>query len=246
MTTTDIIVIAFLLFQAATGTVQGFLRSLIWPLALTISLLTSWTFYKASHNFPWSILLELILPVVLSIMMHSALKRLVNNDDTPRLMLISRIAGQVVNLSWGSILAASLVVLLSLYPFERFELENAGRDIRRSYTLHLARPILETHRILPSLHAEDAVECLKDLCKMDPQKLAALANDPELKKITDDPRLQKLINDPAFAEAAKKQDIGALLQNPLVGELGRDPELIETLIKAFPKIQALSSSKDTR
>ena len=135
MQVTDIIVITFLLIQSAVGAWRGFLHTLAGPASLIISLAVSWLFYMNTRNLPVTLGMNVVLPLILSTTIHNTLNARHDDNMDPRLLLLSRMAGQIINTLWGALIAVACVVILSVLPLERYELSRAQNDVRQSYTL---------------------------------------------------------------------------------------------------------------
>ena len=240
MTITDIIVILFLLLQVINGTYQGFLRSLIGPAALLTSMALSWSYYIHWHNFILTCLISIIGPFLISWLIKAVLQLWISPGNSQEPTLISRLLGQTVCLAWGGALAAVTVALLCVFPFNKFELDNIGKDVHRSYTATLIKPILVSKGILPADRPPS--ECQGDACKLRENNEKTLAADARVQDIMNDPRIQKLINDPEASAAIQSRDIRRILSNPTIKELSNDPDFVIKAMQLYPDIQKMNNA----
>ncbi|MBF0593459.1 MAG: hypothetical protein HQL22_00670 [Candidatus Omnitrophica bacterium] len=235
MAVTDIIAIIFLVIMAANGTYQGFMRSLAGPVSFLLGLGLGCGYYLLSHDFRGGWIIGIITPFLICWLINRILRERFNPYVDPQLSLLSRLSGQLLSLSWGIIVVGALVGFLSFFPFEKFELENAGRDVQRSATLALIKPILAKKNLLPS--SPPTKSCLNDMCSMSEEDNKTLSSQDEIQTVINDPRVQKLINDPAAVQAIKDRNFTAIMSNPTIKELEKDPGFIAKVLKAYPKIQ---------
>jgi hypothetical protein len=236
-TVTDIAVIIFLLLLAANGAYQGFLRSLVGPASLIISLIAGALVYFNTRNFSASFLIAVLGPFFFAWIIVSALKSWLNPYDEPKLSLVSRILGQLVNLAWGIGVVIFLVAFLAFFPFNQFDLGGVTKDVRKSLSYSLITPIFANSPF--DTTPRKSTGCLLDTCSAKEEDVQALASDKEIQAIANDPRIQKMMADPDIRTAAQKQDIKTLLTNPAMRELMNDPAFLIKALKAYPKIQKL-------
>ena len=236
MTITDAIVITLLLLLTAKGAYQGFLRSLITPLAIILSLIPGLLYFFGMGNFKLSLLIAVIGPFLISRLILFILRILTGTDQAPEPGLLSRMAGQAVSFVWGAIVLLFVIAVLSLFPFERFELGGITREVLRSKTFQIIEPTLIRHGVNPRGNKDCSGSC-------DAREKAAekLASDKDIAQMIADPRVQKLISDPVIQAAINRQDMAALLSNPAIRELAADPHFLIKALKAYPKIRSQMS-----
>jgi hypothetical protein len=239
---TDIIVIVLLVILAANGAYQGLLRSLVGPVALLISLLLSVFVYFSTKSFSASFLTAVLGPFFFAWIIVSALKRWLNSEESPRLSIVSRVGGQVVNVVWGSIVIFLTIAFLAFFPFNRFDLPGVSKDIHRSFCYRLIEPMF-INKALNYEKPLNPADCEAGLCSASEKDLEALAADPQIQAILNDPRVQRLYNDPAAQIAIKNKDYRAILDNPAIRELSQDPRFLIQALKVYPKIQALTNAQ---
>jgi hypothetical protein len=237
---TDIAVITILVILAANGAYQGFVRSLIGPVALVLSLVVSGFVYLATKSFSLSFLIGIIGPFFFAWVITAGLSKFIHPADVPQLTMISRVMGQLVNLAWGSVVMGFLVAFLAMFPFEQYQLYGVSKDVRQSYSYRVVLPVLSGGRIQPP---PAQTNCSLGVCSASPDDLQALADDKEIQEIMNDPRMQALINDPAVQKAAETQNVQALLRNPSIQALTQDPAFLFKVMKVYPKIRAIQNSQ---
>ncbi len=235
MTMTDTISLVFLLVLAVNGAYKGFLRSLVKPVALVLSLALSWSWYFNTHNFNAACLISITGPFIISWLINLGIKRWVNADPIPEISLMSRLGGQAVGLISGSILIAITVAFMAVFPFKRFELGNWEKDVQHSKALAIIRPTLISKGILSA--APTPAPCLNDVCKVDENDKADLSSDKDMLELMNDPHIQKLLNDPEAMSAIQSQNIGKIMSNPAINELKSDPAFVLKAMRLYPKIQ---------
>jgi hypothetical protein len=217
---------------------------LVGPTALILSLITSIFVYLGTKNFSASFLTAVVGPFFFGWIAVTLLKKWLNSEEAPRLSIVSRVGGQVVNILWGSVVAFAVVAFLAFFPFDRFDLAGVSKDVRRSISFHLIKPVL-IKKFGNYESAGNLSSCRTNLCSASPDDLEDLSADPQIQAIMNDPRLQNLINDPAVQQAAEKGDYRPILSSPVMRELSQDPEFLIKAIKAYPKIQqGLSKPSD--
>jgi hypothetical protein len=241
MTITDITVIVLLVISAANGAHQGFIRSLVGPTALVISLIASIFVYLATKNFSAAFLTALLGPFFLAWIIVTIIKKCLNTDAAPQVSAISRIGGQAVNLIWGSIAILLTVAFLAFFPFDRFDLPGISKDIRRSFTFRIVQPLFLNKALDKGTASAAPSGCLTDFCSTSEEDLQKLSADPAIQAIMTDPRIQKLQEDSALQKAIETRDYGAIINNPTVRELTQDPQFLLKAFKAYPKIQQLQA-----
>jgi hypothetical protein len=245
LTITDMTVIVLLVILAANGAYQGLLRSLVGPVALIISLILTGFVYLSTKSFSATFLTAILSPFFFAWIIVSALKKWLNSEEAPRLSIVSRVGGQIVNVVWGSIVIFVTIAFLAFFPFNRFDLAGVSKDVHRSVSFRLIEPMF----IDKALHYEprpDPATCEAGLCSTSEQDLQALASDPQIQAIMNDPRVQRLQNDPDAQKAMENRDYGALVNNPTIRELTMDPQFLIKALKAYPKIQALTNQQQNQ
>ncbi len=241
MSVTDLVISAFLLLHAVIGLHQGLLRAIIGPVGLALAIIIGITYYNFTHNFMVSGLISFFGQMIIPWLLGKFLKFGLNQFDPPEIHVLSRLGGMAVTLAWGCALTALAITLLALFPFNRFELENASKDIHRSIALSVIKPTLIKKGILPN--DAPAETCSGDSCQMKEMDTAALANDPEIQSLLKDPRLIKLMNDTEALKDIESRDFKRILSNPVIRELQQDPKFLLKILKIYPKIQPFMNKK---
>jgi hypothetical protein len=241
LTITDMTVIALLVILAVNGAHQGFIRALVGPVSLTISLVASIFVYLGTKNFSASFLTAALGPFFFAWIIVTLLKKWLNSDEAPRVSLASRLGGQAVNIIWGSLLILLTISFLAFFPFNSFDLPGVSKDIRHSFTFRIVQPIFINSAIAKG-EAAAVPDCETGLCSTSEQEMQTLASDPNIMAIMNDPRVQKMINDPTVQNAMKAKDYRAIMGNPAIRELSQDPQFLLKALKAFPKIQRLKAA----
>lgn len=244
MTYTDGIVIAILTIMGASGATRGFVRSLIGPAALLLSIGISWVWYQLTASYLISLLISIIAPFILSRIAEEILKLWTPPDGRPRISLLDRIGGQMLALVFGGAVVLLSIALLGIIPLERWELGNANKDIKGSYTFSLVRPTLIKNGLLSD--APIKKDCPDNLCSMDEGQLASIADEKEIQAFLADPRIQKIMLDPEIQKAAAERNFLKILSHPVIKDLSSDPAFMARALKLFPKIQAQSFAQDKK
>jgi hypothetical protein len=240
---TDIVVIVLLIIMAANGAYQGFLRSLVGPLALILSLMTSVLVYFNTKSFSTGFLIAVLGPFFYGWVIVTLLKKWLNAEEAPRLSITSRVGGQVVNVVWGSIVIFITIAFLAFFPFNRFDLPGVSKDVHRSFSFRLIKPIF-TNKTKTYVPPTILTDCESGICSASDKQMQTFADDPEVQAIANDPRMQNLLNDPAIQKAVENKDYRAILANPAVNELGKDPQFLIKVIKLYPKVQQNFAPED--
>jgi hypothetical protein len=239
---TDIIVIVLLIILAANGAYQGLLRSLVGPVSLILSLLTGILLYLSTKLFSAAFLCVVLGPFFYGWILVTLLKKWLNPDDAPRLSMLSRVGGQVVNLAWGGLISLVTVAFLAFFPFNRFDLGGVSKDVRRSLTFRMIEPLFISGA-LSNNKPINPYGCITDLCSVNEESAEKLLADPNVLAIMSDPRIQKLQNDPETQKALETRDYRAILASPVVRELSQDPKFLIQVLKVYPKIQAITNAQ---
>ena len=234
MVITDVVVIIFLFVMGYTGAARGFLKTLTFPLALLCTFILGWAITPISGHFPGIWIFGFFGLYFFIFLINAGLNRWINPHQNPP-GFISRLGGLVVHLTWGSVILLCVTALTAVFPFNKFELENAGKDIQQSTTLKLIKPVLVAKGILPA--DTPPALCLSDVCKMDEPINKVLTDDADVQSVIHDPRMQKIFNDPETIAVFQSRNMNAIMSNPTVTELRNDPAFLLKAIKAYPRIQ---------
>lgn len=229
ITITDIITLSASALLIWRGFSRGFLRSLLGPLALLIATLMSITYYQVTQNTLVSLLIGLIGPIVLQILFNLSLRSWTafTNPDA-KLTPVSRAIGAVLTFLWGWVFIVMTLLLLDMVPPLVGAIEVMHKDMRRSLSYAVIRPL--RHSIIPEAkqHPINATRALP-------------ADNADVQALAQDPRFQNLMNDPEIQKAIEAKDFAKLLSNPKMMELTQqlmsDPEMMKKMLTAYSQMQ---------
>ncbi|MEI6438365.1 MAG: CvpA family protein [Candidatus Omnitrophota bacterium] len=243
MAVTDILTLLFLVALAFNGAMHGFLASLVKPAAILLSFALAWAWYMNTHQFNTTCVITLSGPILFSWLMHLAIRTWVRKEMFPYISPLSRLGGMAVNLAWGGAMAIVCIGLLSVFPYEKFELQNMGKDVERSQAVAIVRPFLASKGLIPS--KKQKMPCLDDICKVDETDKEELSAEKEMQELYNDPHIKKLMSDPEAMAAIQSRNIAKIMQNPIINEMKSDPAFMLKAMRLFPKVQQKINAHET-
>lgn len=212
MTVTDAIIVFCSIFLLWKGAAQGFLVSLLGPLALIFATIVSIVYYIWTKDLFISLCIGLLGPFILAWIFHFFLRSWTQmTNPTGKLSLTSRIGGAALTWIWGMIMVGITVLLLGMAPPINKPLRMMYEDIHTSFAYHMLKPF-----------DFSAVEN-KD-------------QPTDLQSLYQDKRLQDIINDPQIIAAVHHQDYTALMSNPKIVALTQDPALIKKMMAIYKQM----------
>ncbi len=242
MLLTDIIFLIFLGACAGLGAWRGFLRALIGPAAFLIACALSGAYSALTHKIFESLLVLLLGPPIIGWGLKALVRRKDQDQPLPPLACVNRVFGAIIGLTWGGVMGLVLIAIVVILPLDSFGLGDITRDVHASATLALFRHPLEAWRLIPP---DEINACLDGLCGMPKKTQTSLTEDQDIQELAQDPRLQKLLLDPVVQKAITDKDFPALLSNPQILDIVRDPALVAKMLKVFPKIRAAQQAAST-
>ncbi len=240
MPITDLVFLVLLLLLIIKGIYQGFIRSLIGPLALSIGTAAAFYYFTVTQKPVPALVIALISPFLIGWIMKALLTRSARLNDTANIPAASRFAGALVEVVWGGSMFLILVALAAMLPLKPLGLGWITTDVLASTTYHTFKKPFQAMGLVSReskhqvLHDTDGL--IEETENADPDPAQ------ELRDLADDPRIKKIIADPALVEAAKNKDIAALLASPAVMDLSKDPQLVAKMLRAFSNINAATDS----
>ncbi len=235
MNFTDICFILVLTILSITGYYRGFLRTIIGPLAFLAATGAAFLFFKKTNNVLTAMSIGLFGPIFLGWLINLLLDNTFLRNKLPVTSPLSRFGGLLFNAAWGGFIFLSLLAILIIMPLDVFNLRDVNDNARASMTYKIFKDSFTSLGITPP---NEAKKCASGACSMSNEKKRELASDDEMQEIMNDPRVLKLISDPAMQAAIEKQDIAAIMSNPIIFELGKDPAFIAKAMRIYPKIKA--------
>jgi uncharacterized membrane protein required for colicin V production len=220
MAITDIVFLIILLILISNGASKGFLRSAISPFAFAIAAAIAWFWYTTTRQTLAAILIVAIGPLVVKWLIGFAF---LSTPTPARLTPASRASGALINAVWGAAIFIMLLAIPVLFPLKDYGAGMISDDIMASYTFRAFEgPLTALKLIAPRIDQDNA---------------PVTTTEEDITSLMNDERIQQLMTDPDIQKAAQERNIGALLSNPAVMDLAKDPALITKMLRLYPEMQ---------
>jgi uncharacterized membrane protein required for colicin V production len=221
MAMTDIVVLGVFVFSGVRGWLQGLWRSLLRPAALGISIVTAVLYYRKTHNIFVSFNISFFLPFILTILGSTLLKvsRAEGGKETP-FTSADRILGAAFSVIWVGGMAAIMILLLGLMPFDFWSFGKIKADVLRSKSFALVARAFKNY--LPSLGKP-------------PEKAFVMETSPEYEELIQDPRVQELVRDPEVLQLIQTKNYLQLMNNEKMKKIFSDPALMRKFMELQQK-----------
>ena len=234
MAITDITVLCILAFLALSGARRGFIYSIIGPLAFLIGSATGYIWFLVTRQFMTALIIAALGPLILSWTARLVISHIRSQYLPTPLSPASRCAGAFVNMLCGAGFILAMVVAGIIFPLKAYGLGDISDDIASSRIYSVFRRPLES---IGAISARNEDKCLSGLCSLPEEKKKNITEDEDVQALMNDPHVKKMLADTAIQAAIQKRDIGALLSNPLIQELSKDPQFISRALRVYPKVQ---------
>lgn len=224
LTTTDYIVLIVVGLSALHGWSQGFLRSILGPVALVLCSFLAFLYFQTTHNLFGALLFGTLGPILLNVLFALLLGGKKTNPDDQPISSNSRALGALFNLSWNTGLLILFLFCILLIPANAFGLTKIHSDINRSATISLLNKLLPKH-LPPVEHFQKTLNVLKD-----PKERGAIESSAEYKAIAQDQKIKNILTDQNLIEQIRRGEMAKVLSNPKIQELSHDKELIKKFL----------------
>ena len=213
MTITDIITLLSCVFLIWRGASQGFLGSVIGPLALIFAIIVSIIYYSYTNNIIVSLCIGLFGPLILTWIFKFFLRSW-NKMANPRgeLSSASRIGGAFLTWGWGMAMLIITILLLVMVPPMNKPLEVMYNDLHMSFIYRIIKPL--------------------DSSAIDKPTVQEV-----LKTFSQDQKIQDIINDPEITEALQHKNYAKFLSDPKIKDLIKDPAMIKRMLVIYKQMQ---------
>ncbi|MFH0754559.1 MAG: CvpA family protein [Candidatus Omnitrophota bacterium] len=235
---TDVTFLTIIAVLTIIGYFRGLLRTVVGPVSFGAALLVAFFLYQKTHNPIITLSVGLFGPVFLGAVINTIINHTIMRNKIPEPSTLSRITGAAFNCLWGSIICLTILAGLIVMPLDAFRLGDINNNARGSITYALLRKPFASKGIISSYEAQ---ACVSGVCTMSEKDQNKLAADKDVQEIMNDPRVLRLMASPAIQGAIDAQDYTALFSNPIVMELGQDPEFLAKALRVYPKIKAMES-----
>ena len=230
LTGVDFFIITILLIFFWAGWLKGFLRSVIGPLSLLLSLGISAIYYIFTHKFFYAVLISLSGPVILSILFSIILKVWNKKvDDKKSLHIASRICGALLSLTWyGGIFILSLI-LLAMIPLHipgMYKIQNLIKS-SQAYTL-------SNRWFGPQTQMFDIQTMIITL--KNPATQAQIQSSAAYQILTNDYNFQNLLSDEQLLKELEGQNTFHLLSNEKVQAILNNKDSLEKFMAVQTEI----------
>jgi len=229
---TDKIIFFAVILLLWRGWSKGILRTIFGPIALIICSVLSYAYYLYTRDMVIAAAIGIVAPIVLNIL-FSIMLNLISHDKDKNTSLIGRIIAALLNLLWGGFIIAVMLFTILMIPFDLPLLQRAQKDIERSSSYVLIKPVidqtLQKHNVQP-------IDPSKLAALSDPKKMEEVEKTEEYQSLVNDKRIQDILNDPSVNDLIERKQIAQLMQHPKILELTRDPELLKKFLALYSKI----------
>jgi len=227
----DIIVFVWCLFLLSNGWRKGFLRTLVGPISLCISIALAFIYFEKTRNIAGALLGTLFGPLAVSLILYFFVglwHRNIDKGVPPEWP--SRLLGSIFNLLWGSCIVISTILIAAVLPSPAPRMQALRENIVSSWSYFLIEKFIKNK--IPFI---DQTETIIKVSQ-DPKKLSEFQSVPEFTAIYNDSKIQKLLSDKKTLEQIQNRDIAELLQNPTFLALWQDEKLFLKMMDLSKRI----------
>ena len=232
--TTDIVAVILLLIFFWQGWRLGFVRSVIGPLAFGFSCIIAIFNYDLNSNIVHATLIVIFGTLLLSTLGNLFLYFLRRGVDPERRNYVffgSRVLGSVISLCWNSVVAAVVILIITLLPAQLHpQLANVQSDIARSKTFDYINTNFlyrfpEVHNVYLTIYVFK-----------DPARSQRLSELPEFKQFFANPSVQAITTSDEIRIDLNQGQIAKVLMHPAVTAILRDEGVMKILTRLSRKI----------
>jgi len=222
----DTVVSILLIIFFLIGWKKGFLRSLIGPICFGIFAIIGIIVYDATDNLFRALTVvvmgTLISSLVINLLAFLAQKT-VDPNERGKKLLLSRLVGGILNLSWKTmILAASLILLCEIsYIYPQWRHTGATVEASASYKF------ITRYFVYRSPRAKQVINTIAIL--RNPDLLAEVKNTEEFRAFYDTPKVRNILGDVELRRQIREGEIKNVLENPLIKNMMEDDDLMKKL-----------------
>ncbi len=235
MTYTDYSVSLLGLLFFFTGWRKGLFRTILGPISLLVCSFIALIHYDLTHNLIKSIMIALGGAVILSIVLRLVLmlsKSAIGKTGQEKTLLISRLLGGLLNLSWKGAMLMGVLFLITLIPFNILNLDVIKTDIKHSFSYSAVNQLVISR--IPA--AKKMTQVFKVF--ENPARMERLVTSQEYKELSSDSKVKDLMNDAEIKELVDTQNYAKLLTHPKVKAIIQDDELMSKFTKLSDSIVA--------
>ena len=240
-TITDYLILGLSFYFILVGARDGFLKTIMGPIALVIATILSYIYYNRTENLIGSLLIGLIAPILIKIILNFVPKiwAKMTRKEITEITWQSRLLGAAIHLLWSGALVAIVLVLLSILPSQLPWMKNIQEDVVESYSYKFVYFVCREK--LPSELAD-----VKATIKFfeDPKRLEKLESVQEFQELMEDNKVQDILNDEKTKAQLQGKKLVALMQNPKIHAIIKDKEILEKIYKLNKKILQKDPAQD--
>lgn len=237
MNIADLIIYGCLLFYFIRGFKNGFLRTLLSPIAMIAGSVLAYIYYQQTHDFLKSLILSVLAPFVITLILRLILKIWEHTGSKKSALgTFSRLGGGLLGVAWSGLWFVLVVILVGLLPLgdSKSQLKSVQNTILSSFFFARINEWIGDKIPTNSLGVEKITEVLED-----PERYESLRETPEYEDLMGDENLQALLADKKTMEQIEKKDITGLLQNPKFQTLMQDEEILKKAMALHGKLMQL-------
>jgi len=231
---TDYIVATAMLFYIIRGFCRGFLRTLLGPVSLMISILVSYFYYSLNQNFILCLLISVAGPLVIHFFLSLTLKlwhKTIHEDKS--ISLMSRLSGASISILWSGGILIMALILVSFIPGNMVGFPSIQKDVLNSKSYAIIKKIFNDY--LPMDKNAAAMREITDLFQ-NPAQVDKLRSDDNFKNVLNDDKIARLLSDEETRQDIQNKNIAKLLSNPAMQDVLKDKDLLRNLFDLQKKL----------
>jgi uncharacterized membrane protein required for colicin V production len=228
----DFVVLALLVYFLYKGWVNGFLRTLIKPVALILSCISGLIYYSQTHNLIASLLIGILGPIALNILFSLGITiwHKTVNANSP-LSYVSRLSGSCISLLHGSVHFILIAVLIIMTPWDFPWLSRLREQMASSRSYALIRKPLKPFLPAKPMNARDILKMMHDPSRM--EKIQSLK---EYKMLMEEKEITDLLSDKDILRYIQDKNFSALMAHPKMRSLLKNPKALKKVLNLNVKI----------
>lgn len=226
----DWIILGWTAYLILRGWSQGWLRSLIGPFSLILSLIIAYQFHQHGHGLTKAFLIAsfgpILFPWILGFIFKWCNKRFCG-DSKPNVM--SRFLGVGISVLWGSLFWMICAALLLILPSGLPGLTKAQTALRSSTLYKTVEPAITP--FLPQIKIQKPRQ---PVISLSPGSFhSTMAEKPEVQALMNHPKMQAVLEDPEIAQAIEEGQYHKLLTHAKFRELTQDEDLLKDVMAVY-------------
>lgn len=230
---TDTLVFLLVLFFFVNGFVKGFLRTVLGPISLVITMIAASYYYTQTQNLLSTFIIGILGPIFIRMLLTLLLSifDIAFKNKEESISLPSRMAGALINVLWGSAYILMALFFITLLPFSYPKLQAAQEDIKSSLIYRVTNKYTDSMEPLQALKINEVMTGLQDV-----HVVERVRDSEEYKNLIDNPSFKEFFASEDIQQLIDKQDIKGLMNSPQIQSLLADKDALRKIMDLNKKI----------